>query len=90
MLTFFPAFGEKKINAITRADITKFSHDLLTLGYPSGTEKKENKYARKDGVAGLSASTINGIIGILKNIFEFATKPAEGVSSGAKIFCLVK
>lgn len=58
-----PRFGEKEISSITRNEVMLFSHDLLVSG-----GIKAN---------GLSPKTVNNILSVLKNIFEFAVKEKE-------------
>ncbi len=53
-----PYFGDNKISNITRNDVTVFSRYLLEFG---GIK-----------VNGLSPKTVNSILSVLKNIFEFA------------------
>lgn len=53
-----PYFGSKKISTITRNDVRMFSRDLLESG-----GVKAN---------GLSPKTVNSILSVMKNIFEFA------------------
>ena len=58
-----PYFGSKDIITISRNDVTAFSRELLESG---GAKAK-----------GLSPKTVNGILSVMKNVFEFATHEKE-------------
>lgn len=58
-----PYFGSKDIITISRNDVTAFSRELLESG---GAKAK-----------GLSPKTVNGILSVMKNVFEFATQEKE-------------
>ena len=55
-----PQFGDWKISEISRSDVSVFSKDLLV----SGGSKAE----------GLAPKTVNSLLSVLRNIFEYAEK----------------
>lgn len=58
-----PEFGQRNITDIARTDIQAYISKLLTIGGRNN--------------AGLAPKTVNNIISVMKNIFEFATETKQ-------------
>lgn len=65
-----PQFGNQEIADISRGDVSTFSRELLI----SGGSKAE----------GLAPKTINGILSVLKNIFEYASREKSVTTADIK------
>lgn len=59
-LHLFPQFSNRKIDEITRDDVITFSNQLLAT--------------EGDKAKGLAPKTVSGIISVMNNIFQYATK----------------